>query len=213
MKMPKYLSSLFIISAASGTGKTSLARAVAAKLENIKISISCTTRPIRHSEIANQSYFFIANSEFERMIENDEFLEYAKVFGAYYGTPRDWVVEQLKQNHDVILDIDWQGAQKIRQKMAKDTVSIFLLPPSQLVLNQRLTGRNRDSAEIVAERLAKASSEISHYKEFDYLIINDNFETAVNDLTTIIRAHKLERLKQTLRHTELLTELLQGNAG
>jgi guanylate kinase len=205
----KSLGTLFIIAAASGTGKTSLANALVLSLPDIKISISHTTRPIRQGETDGVSYFFIDETNFKDMITKDLFLEYAEVFGFFYGTSRQWVLHELEIGNDVILDIDWQGAQKVRELMPQNTVSIFLLPPSRAILKKRLETRNRDTADIVSDRLQKASGEIQHYKEFDYLIVNDAFEAALADLCSIISAHRLKTSCQELKHTRLLADLLQ----
>jgi len=198
---------LYIIAAASGTGKTSLAKALSESMANIKISVSHTTRPLRANEEENVSYFYVDEGSFVDMIEQDSFLEYAKVFDYYYGTSGVFVREQLQQGFDVILDIDWQGAQQVRQKMP-ECVSIFLLPPSLDVLRKRLENRKRDTQEIIEKRLVLAGNEVSHYNEFDYLVINDDFDTALQDLQAIVRTHRLQRKVQELKHTALLRELV-----
>lgn len=199
---------LYIIAAASGTGKTSLARALEQSLANIKISISHTTRAIHAQEIANQSYFFIDNTSFERMIAEHAFLEHARVFGYYYGTSRGFVDEQLNQGADVILDIDWQGAAQIK-KLYPQSESIFLLPPSKEELRRRLNKRKRDDVETIENRLNLASSEISHAHEFDYIVINDNFDLALKDLQTIVLANRLRQKSQAAKYADLLKELLK----
>jgi len=203
-----FLGTLFIIAAASGTGKTSLAKALATSLSNMVISISHTTRALRVGEQAGVSYFFTDEKEFENMIHTKQFLEYAKVFENYYGTTRKWVVDELQKGQDIILDIDWQGAEKVRQAMPNSAVSIFLLPPSRSILKQRLENRNSDSAETVAKRLSEASSEIAHYKDFDYLIVNDNFDQALLDLQNIVSAHRLRCSRQQIKYAKLLEELM-----
>jgi len=204
------LGMLFIIAAASGTGKTSLAKALSTTLDDIVISISHTTRSLRAGEQNELSYFFVDRSEFENMVQNSEFLEHAEVFDHYYGTTKKWVLEQLKSGKDVILDIDWQGAEKVRNAMPGSTVSIFLLPPSKQALKQRLKTRNRDSEEVVLDRLSKASFEITHYKDFDYLIVNDNFEKALIDLQNIVCAHRLKCSRQAVKYDKLLKELIKN---
>ena len=199
---------LFIIAAASGTGKTTLANALAKAMPNIKISISHTTRPIRPIEQNDSSYFFVDEKEFKNMVENNMFLECANVFGNYYGTSRDWVLKTLNAGYDIVLDIDWQGAKDIRQIMPNNTVSIFLLPPSREILKKRLAERNSDNAEVIMNRIAKASNEISHYNEFDYIVINDDFTRALDDLCAIIKAKRLECATQAKKHSELLADLL-----
>lgn len=201
---------LYIIAAASGTGKTSLAKALAESMPNIKISISHTTRPLRINEKANESYFYVDEGTFVDMIAQGAFLEYAKVFDYYYGTSSLFVAEQLQQGFDVLLDIDWQGAQQVRKKMP-ECVSIFLLPPSQQALRQRLENRKRDTQDVIEKRLMLASSEIAHHNEFDYLVINDGFTAALQDLQAIVRAHRLQKKMQELKHAALLKQLLIVN--
>jgi len=197
---------LYIIAAASGTGKTSLARALEQTLGNIKISISHTTRPMRIGEIADQSYFFVTPAEFQRMIAQQAFLEYAQVFADHYGTSRAFVDQQLQRGMDVLLDIDWQGAMQIK-KLYPESVSIFLLPPSRAELQQRLQLRKREDAQIIAHRMSLASSEIQHCAEFDYIVINDDFARALQELQTIITANRLRTSKQLVTHAQLLEEL------
>lgn len=198
---------LYIIAAASGTGKTSLARALAETVPNMQISVSHTTRPLRPKETANESYFYVNEQKFTQLIEQGALLEYAKVFNYYYGTSVSFVSDKLRQGVDVILDIDWQGAQQVRQKLPS-CVSIFLLPPSQQELRRRLEKRKRDSQDVIEQRLMLASSEIAHYDEFDYLVINDCFATALQDLQAIVLSQRLQRKQQELRYATLLKELL-----
>lgn len=199
---------LYIIAAASGTGKTSLAKALSTTVENVKNSISYTTRSIRIGEVKDQNYFFTDIATFESLIKQKEFLEHAKVFNHYYGTPRQWVEAQLNAGIDVILDIDWQGAQQVRKQMS--CISIFLLPPSRAELRLRLEKRKREDAKIIEDRLATASSEIAHCKEFDYIVINDKFETALEDLKAIIYSKRLQCEHQIKKHDMLIKELLNN---
>ena len=203
----KTIGTLYIIAAASGTGKTSLAQALEQSLDNIKISISHTTRSMRALEIADQSYFFVDGNAFERMIAAQEFLEYARVFDCYYGTSRAFVDQQLNLGIDVILDIDWQGAAQIK-KIYPQSESIFLLPPSKEELRRRLNNRKRDDPKTIEKRLNLASSEISHCTEFDYIVINDDFDLALKDLQTIILANRLRQKPQAIKHAVLLKDLL-----
>ena len=196
---------LYIIAAASGTGKSSLAQALAQKLPDVKISISHTTRPIRAGELANEHYFFVTKREFEELMKQGEFLEYAFVFGNHYGTSKSLIDQYLSSGIDVILDIDWQGARQIREKT--ECITIFLLPPSKKELRNRLEKRNRESRQIINERMQAATAEISHYKEFDYLVINDNFDDALCSLETIIRAQRLLLKNQRPKLRMLLDEL------
>lgn len=201
------IGSIFIISAASGTGKTSLAKAIAENMSNVKISISHTTRSVRGNEQPNESYFYVDEAVFKSMIAENRFFEYAKVFDHYYGTSKDFVMQQLQQGFDVVLDIDWQGAKQIREQYP-ESVNIFLLPPSPEILRQRLEGRKRESQEIIEKRLLLAHNEISHYNEFDYLIINDDFDVALNELKAIIQARRLMLHRQQHKHAELIQKLL-----
>ena len=205
--MIKQRGTLYIIAAASGTGKTSLAEALVQKMDNLKISISHTTRPMGAKEKANSHYFYVTTAQFEELIQCDSFLEYAKVLNNYYGTSRDFIEQQLADGMDIILDIDWQGARQVRKKMACQT--IFLLPPSKAELQRRLENRQREDSRLIKERLQIANAEISHYQEFDYVVINDNFDHALADLEAIIRANRLLLAKQRLRYRSLLADLTE----
>ncbi|WP_213993505.1 guanylate kinase [Sodalis sp. dw_96] len=200
---------LYIVSAPSGAGKSSLIQALlkTQPLYDTQVSVSHTTRSVRPGEKQGEHYFFVSKAEFERMIAEDAFLEYANVFGNYYGTSREMIEQVLSTGVDVFLDIDWQGAQQIRIRMPQ-TRSIFVLPPSREELDRRLRGRGQDSDEIIAQRMAQAVAEMSHYAEYDYLIVNDEFNTALMDLKTIIRAERLRLSRQKLRHDALITKLL-----
>jgi guanylate kinase len=177
---------LFIFSAASGTGKTSLARALIERLPNLVFSVSHTTRAPRPGETHGVHYYFVAREEFERMIAADQFLEHARVFDNFYGTARAPVEQLLAQGKTVILDIDWQGARSVKKQMPQ-AVGIFLLPPSREALRERLTHRGQDSVEVIDKRMAKSLDEMSHYNEFDYVVVNDDFEAACADLTVILQ--------------------------
>ncbi|MFT4465737.1 MAG: guanylate kinase [Sodalis sp. (in: enterobacteria)] len=200
---------LYIVSAPSGAGKSSLIQALlkTQPLYDTQVSISHTTRAMRPGEAHRQHYFFVPVAEFERMIAKDAFLEYAQVFGNYYGTSRETIELVLATGVDVFLDIDWQGAQQIRGKMP-DARSIFILPPSKEELDRRLRGRGQDSEEVIARRMAQAVAEMTHFAEYDYLIVNDDFNTALLDLKTIIRAERLRLERQKLSHDALISKLL-----
>ncbi|QCI21149.1 guanylate kinase [Buchnera aphidicola (Hyperomyzus lactucae)] len=203
---------LFIISAPSGTGKSSLIQGLLKSkttLSNIQVSISHTTRIMRPGESNGEHYYFISKKEFQIMIEQESFLEYARVFSNYYGTSRQYIEQMLFSGTDVFLDIDWQGAQQIRYKMPKSK-SIFLLPPSKDILYKRLRKRGQDSDIVIAKRMEKAVDEMKHYSEYDYLIINDNFKQAVNDLTTIINAEHLCLFRQQNKYDLLISNLLKS---
>ena len=198
---------LFIVAAPSGTGKTSLTHALVNSLQDIEISISHTTRVQRPGEQHGVHYWFVNPDEFGTMIEEGMFLEYAKVFDYYYGTSKHWVEERLKSGVDVILEIDWQGAEQVC-KLFGNALSIFILPPSLSLLRQRLQFRQQDAEVIIERRLAGVKEEVSHYQSFDYIVINDVFEVALNDLISIVRAHRLLRAKQALKYAPLLAELI-----
>jgi guanylate kinase len=197
---------LYVISAPSGTGKTSLVKALEESLPNLKVSISHTTRPQRPGEGHSKNYYFVDKKEFLHMIEGGEFLEYATVFHHFYGTSHAWVEQTLAKGLDVILEIDWQGGQQIRKKFP-DCISIFILPPSLNDLSDRLKKRNQDKHEVIQERLADARETMMHIQEFDYVVINADFDHAVNDLKTILLAGRLLQKRQSIQFANLLTEL------
>ena len=198
---------LYIISAPSGAGKTSLVKALLEQDAKVRVSVSHTTRAPRDGEVDGVAYNFVSLAEFDQVIDAGQFLEYAEVFTNKYGTSKLWVEEQLAAGIDVILEIDWQGAQQVREKMP-NALSIFILPPSRAELERRLTGRGTDSAEIIAGRMAQAESEMSHFGEFDYLVINDQFDDALNQLQAIFTANRLKMGVQTAVQKRLLEDLL-----
>jgi guanylate kinase len=201
--------SLFVLSAPSGAGKTSLVEALRASVSDFAVSVSHTTRIQRPGEQHGQAYYFVARPEFERMVAAGEFLEYACVFDNYYGTARRTVEELLRAGRDVLLEIDWQGARQIRTIMP-ECVSIFILPPSREALEHRLRGRGQDDAQTIGRRMREAISELSHYDEYDYLVVNDQFETALSDLRSIIRAQRLRAERQQHQLTALIQSLIAG---
>ncbi len=198
---------LYIVAAPSGAGKTSLVRALLDTMDRMAVSVSHTTRSARPGEENHVHYHFVDAKEFCQLIENKEFLENAEVFGAHYGTSRESVLQHLDEGVDVILEIDWQGAAQVRARFP-EAVSIFILPPSLAVLEQRLRRRQQDSDAVIADRLAAARSEISHYGEFDYLVVNDDFGQALRDLKQIVRAQRLRREPQERCFSALLADLL-----
>ena len=200
---------LFIIAAASGTGKTSLVKALVADADRLGVSVSHTTRPARPAEVDGVNYHFTSREQFLAEVAAGQFLEHAEVFGNLYGTSRTWVEQQLASDHDVILEIDWQGAQIVRELMPQ-ALSIFILPPSLPALAERLNGRGTDSNEVIAHRLSEAIADITHYSEFDYLVINDDFATALADLQAIVRAARQSHRAQAARQAELIKRLLTG---
>lgn len=198
---------LYVVSAPSGAGKTSLVKALLECSDDLTVSISHTTRPIRPGEQDGVNYHFVDHKAFQQMLGNADFLEHAEVFSNYYGTSKTWVEEQLNSGQDVILEIDWQGAAQVR-KLLPDTVGIFILPPSREALRERLTGRGQDSEEVIAHRMEKAREEMSHHVEYDYLIINDDFQIALAQLKSIIDSQRLAIHRQLERQTGLISELL-----
>ncbi len=198
---------LFIVSAPSGAGKTSLVKALVERLDHIRLSISYTTRPPRPGERDGEDYHFVSEEEFQAMVRQGAFLEHARVFGHSYGTSRAWIEEQLQADTDVILEIDWQGARQVRE-LLPGAVSIFILPPSREVLLQRLRGRGQDPEDVIARRMAKAVDEMRHYREYDYLVINDVFEQALETLIHLIQAARLRTPLQARRHADLIRSLL-----
>ncbi len=199
---------LFVISAPSGAGKTSLVKALTDSEPGITVSISHTTRQKRPDEVEGINYYFITETEFQRMINQGDFLEYATIFHHHYGTSHTWVEETLAKGLDVILEIDWQGSQQIKAKFP-DCISIFVLPPSLTELSARLHKRNQDKPEVIKERLADARDTITHVNEFDYIVINEDFNRAVNDLKVITEAGRLLKKRQVEQYADLLNELKQ----
>jgi len=205
--MEKTKGQLFVVAAPSGGGKTSLIKAVLEKLNNIVVSISHTTRPMRPGEQDEVDYFFVDEEAFMRMINANAFLEHAKVFNYYYGTSVEQIKKNLSDGIDVVLDIDWQGAQQIRH-LFQDAVTIFVIPPALKVLEERLRQRKQDEPEVIRSRMARAKDEMTHYTEFDYLIVNDEFAQASSDLKAIITSCRLKIDQQVSRQKKLLSFLL-----
>lgn len=198
---------LYTICAPSGAGKTTLVKALVESIDNIKVSVSHTTRKSRTGEKNGVNYNFVTKTEFMEMLNSNCFFEHAQVFGHYYGTSQQWVLEQLNTGVDVILEIDWQGAQQVR-RLKPDTVGIFILPPTRAALEERLRNRGKDSDSVIALRLRGATLEMSHYVEFDYLVVNDIFSNALKDLQTIIFSQRLRQVRNAPKIAGLLTELL-----
>lgn len=198
---------LYTVSAPSGAGKTSLVKALVDANERLRVSVSHTTRPQRQGELDGVNYYFVSAAEFAEMRQREAFVEHAAVFGNWYGTTRAEVDKLLNGGHDVILEIDWQGAQQIKSQLPH-TVAIFILPPSLEALKHRLTERGQDNPQIIAQRMQAAVDEISHYHAADFLVINDRFDQALNDLQAILRCSQLRLEVQQERHSELLTQLL-----
>jgi guanylate kinase len=196
---------LFVVVAPSGAGKTSLVDALLKRDANIKLSMSYTTRAPRAGEADGIDYHFVTRERFEAMIAADEFLEHAHVYGNFYGTSRRWIERELAGDHDVLLEIDWQGARQVRRLFTRMT-GIFILPPSLAELRRRLEGRAKDSPEAIARRMASAREEISHVLEFEYIIVNDQFDSALDDLLAVVRATRVSRAQQAGRFEKLIDE-------
>jgi len=198
---------LYIISAPSGAGKTSLVKQLVADLDGLTVSVSHTTRQMRPGEAHGRDYYFVTVAEFQAMQQKQAFLEHARVFDNFYGTAQQTVEENLKQGLDVILEIDWQGAEQIK-KLLPDSLSIFILPPSTEVLLQRLRNRGQDGEEIIARRMRDAVTEMRHHDAFDYLVVNDDFALALTELKSVIIANRLTRQRQIHELQPLLASLL-----
>lgn len=187
---------MLVLSSPSGAGKSTISRALLAKHDDLTMSVSATTRPMRPGEVEGKDYIFVDTDTFQNMIEEREFLEHAKVFDNYYGTPRGPVETSLKAGKDVLFDVDWQGTQQLRQNARDDLVSIFILPPSIAELESRLYSRAQDSAEVVKARMSKATSEMSHWAEYDYIIVNEDIDESVGQAEAVLKAERLQRERQ-----------------
>jgi len=201
---------LFIVSSPSGAGKSSLISALLERHQDMKVSVSHTTRAPRPGEEDGIHYHFTQVDRFKELIEENEFYEWAEVFGNYYGTSKSAIQAQLDKGIDVFLDIDWQGAQQMR-KLVPELKTIFILPPSRKELESRLNKRGQDSAEVIANRMAQAQSEMSHYDEYDFLLINDDFEQTLNQFEHIVLAHRQQLANQQSKFANLITELLAND--
>ncbi len=188
---------MFILSSPSGAGKTTLSRMLLASDPEIRLSVSATTRPPRPGEVEGTHYHFVSDAEFDRMVEEDDFYEWAHVFGHRYGTPKGKIRAALKEGQDFLFDIDWQGTQQLYQKDQQDVVRVFILPPSIDELHRRLKGRATDSAEVIAARMERAQAEISHWDGYDYVIINDNVDVCFDKVRAILEAERMKRQRQT----------------
>lgn len=200
---------MLVLSSPSGAGKTTISRALLKRDPNLSMSISVTTRDKRPGEVQGVDYYFLDPTEFNLMVNRGELLEYAKVFGNYYGTPRAPVEEALKSGRDVLFDIDWQGTQQLRDLARADLVSVFILPPSTMELERRLKARAQDSDKVVAERMAKAADEMSHWAEYDYVIVNRGIEESVRQVQAILTAERLRRDRLVGLH-EFVKALREG---
>ena len=187
---------MLVLSSPSGAGKSTISRSLLAKHDDLTMSVSATTRPMRPGEVEGRDYIFVGTAHFENMVEEREFLEHAKVFDNYYGTPRGPVEKSLQSGKDVLFDVDWQGTQQLRQNARDDLVSIFILPPSIAELERRLYSRAQDSEEVVKGRMSKATSELSHWAEYDYIIVNQDIDESVAQAEAILKAERLQRERQ-----------------
>lgn len=186
---------MLVLSSPSGAGKTTLSRRLIAANPDLVLSVSATTRPPRPGEVDGQDYYFVDEKSFLRQAENDEFYEYARVFGHYYGTPKRPVEEALEEGRDVVFDVDWQGGRALAAGAPDDCVKVFILPPSLKLLRDRLTKRAQDSAEVIESRMARAKAEIEHWNEYDYVVLNDDFSEALERLSLILHAERLRRIR------------------
>ena len=198
---------LYVVSAPSGAGKTSLLKRLIAELQSVEMSISHTTRDKREGEVNGADYHFVSVEEFKSLVSQDAFYEHAEVFGNYYGTSKASIQDQLGQGIDVILEIDWQGARQIREQLP-ESLSIFILPPSKEALQERLDSRGQDDAEVINKRMQAAKSEMSHFDEYDYLLINDDFEVALAELKAVLVAERQKISNQKQKFAHLLGNLL-----
>ncbi len=205
-----FVGTLFIFSAPSGAGKTSLVTSLLSCTQHIGVSVSHTTRAPRPGEVDGKNYHFVNKEEFIRMAGEGAFLEHAQVFDNYYGTSQSWVESELEAGRDVILEIDWQGAQQVR-RIIQDTVNVFIAPPSIQALRERLRNRKQDDDEIIERRMRDARNEMSHFVEYDYLIINDDFENTLQELRSIVIARRHRLIAQQMRHAEVINNLLQDD--
>jgi guanylate kinase len=201
------MANLFIVAAPSGCGKTSLVKALIEKTDHLRVSISHTTRRSRPGEENGKNYFFVSRDKFDVIKNSNGFIESAKVFDNYYGSAKQTVQDLLDQNQDVILEIDWQGARQVKQSFA-EAIGIFILPPSISALKERLTNRGQDDQSTIDRRMQDAVNEMQHFDEFDYLVINDDFDTALNDLSNIVKSQRLILKQQTQQYQDLLKELI-----
>lgn len=200
---------MFVLSSPSGAGKTTISRKMLERDLEIKLSISVTTRPMRPGEIEGKDYHFVSQTRFDEMAGNHELLEHAIVFDNKYGTPRSYVEGQLSSGTDILFDIDWQGTRQLAQKARADLVSVFILPPSMRELERRLTERAQDPASVIKKRMTKAASEISHWEEYDYVLINNDLEQTLDNVISILQAERLKRVRQNGLQ-QMVNKLVEG---
>jgi guanylate kinase len=187
---------MLVLSSPSGAGKSTIARALLERDDSLFLSVSLTTRPPRPGEVDGTDYYFVSVEDYQRRVDNNDLLEHAEVFGNFYGTPRSLVEKHLTVGEDVLFDIDWQGTQQLRESARDDLVSIFILPPSIEELEKRLTGRGQDAPDVVQKRMSKAADEMSHWPEYDYVIVNDVVEESIQNVQAILKAERLKRVRR-----------------
>ena len=199
---------MFVLASPSGAGKTSMAKRILAEDPGISLSVSATTRRPRPGEINGIDYHFVSDAQFDRLIADESLLEWAHVFGKRYGTPREPVREALARGQDILFDIDWQGTQQLKARDSKDVVSVYILPPSLAELEKRLRSRGTDSEGVIADRMSRAASEISHWGEYDYVLVNDDFDACFDEISSILRAERLRRSRCKTYLSEFVRDLL-----
>lgn len=205
---------MFVLASPSGAGKTSMAKRILAEDADISLSVSATTRAPRTGEVDGVDYHFVSDAQFDALVESDALLEWAHVFGKRYGTPREPVRDALAVGHDILFDIDWQGTQQLKARDSKDVVSIYILPPSLVELEKRLRARGTDSEAVIADRMSRAASEISHWGEYDYVLVNDDFDACLDQIRSILGAERHRRSRRKTFLTDFVRDLLaQGIAG
>ncbi|GGP22548.1 guanylate kinase [Silvimonas iriomotensis] len=197
---------IFVVTAPSGAGKTTLVAALLAADQQIQLSISFTSRPARAGEVNGKDYHFVDRATFEGMVQAGDFVEWAEVYGNYYGTSRKWLESVIDDGRDILLEIDWQGAQQVK-KLFPDSVGVFVLPPSINTLEQRLRARGKDPEDVIQRRMSKAREEMGHVSEAQYVIINEHIDDAVRDIISVVRAERLRGERQAVRHAELVNSL------
>ena len=205
--MTQATGTLYIVSAPSGAGKTTLVKALIEQIDTLRVSVSHTTRPMRPGEVDGVNYHFTSREQFLKQVNEGDFLEHAEVFGNLYGTSQSTVEQTLAEGHDLILEIDWQGAQQVRRALPQAR-SVFILPPSREALQERLSNRGQDSDEVIASRMALATTEMSHYVEYDYIVINDDFQIALDEIRAILTSSRLTLARQQAVYRPLLSALL-----
>jgi len=205
---------MFVLASPSGAGKTSMAKRILAEDADISLSVSATTRAPRTGEVDGVDYHFVSDAQFDALVDSDALLEWAHVFGKRYGTPREPVRDALAVGHDILFDIDWQGTQQLKARDSKDVVSIYILPPSLTELEKRLRARGTDSEAVIADRMSRAASEISHWGEYDYVLVNDDFDACLDQIRSILGAERHRRSRRKTFLTDFVRDLLaQGIAG